>query len=639
MCGIAGVVGSGGRDELQGLLRRLHHRGPDGDGIYEDPDQGVGLVNTRLAIVDLPGGEQPMMSNDGAITLVFNGEIFNAPDLRRELERDGVEFISDHADTEVVLRLYEHRGEAMLKELNGMFAFAIHDRRRRIVLVARDRFGIKPLYFTERGDGVAFASELRALLPLDGVSRELDPTSLFHFVSLRFVPGERSIFRGLKRLSAGHLLRIDLESRTVVVERWHRLEFAPDWSRTRAEWVELLRERLDAAVRRWALSDVPIACSLSGGIDSGAVLALLAQSGRSDLSSYTLGFTGQSTHSLDELPLARAQAERCGSDHHELIVDSNELIEDLPAMVVALDEPYGGGLPSWYVFRFMSRDVKVALTGTGGDELFGNYRRFEPFEGRSAALSRAIGPLATVVGRAGRVPGVGPGRRARLERIEAVRRDAFKANYFDLSYYFTDELKRELLAVAPEEETSGYLEAIFSQSGSRHHRDSVLYLDMATQLADEFLLMTDRFSMAHSLEARVPFLDNELVDLVAAMPPELRTGRAAPKGLLRDAVADLLTPAHLTAPKQGFVFPLATWLRDELRPLAEYLLSDERLIRQGFFRPGIAARFLEPHLNGRTDETERLWPLLMFQLWHLLVIEGDATAATSVDLRALVGAA
>jgi asparagine synthase (glutamine-hydrolysing) len=638
MCGIAGVVGPGGRDELEGLLRRLHHRGPDGDGVYEDREQRVGLVNTRLAILDIEGGEQPMASDDGLVTLVFNGEIFNAPELRRTLEQAGVCFRSDHSDTEVVLRLYEQRGEAMLGELNGMFALAIHDRRRRVVIVARDRFGIKPLYYAERGNGLAFASELRALLPLDGVSRELDPTSLFHFVSLRFVPGERSIFRGTKRLPAGHLLRADLDSHRIDVERWYRLEFEPDHSRSRDEWVELLRERLDAAVRRWALSDVPVACSLSGGIDSSAVLALLASAGGKDIRSYTLGFATRDAHSLDELPLARAQAERWGSEHHELIVDSSELINDLPNMVVALDEPYGGGLPSWYVFEFMSRDVKVALTGTGGDELFGNYRRFEPFEGRLARLARRAGPLAALAGEASRLP-LGARGQAGLSRLGALHADSFAANYFDLAYYFTDEVKRELLAVAPDEETAPYLASIFAESGSRSHRDSVLYLDVSTQLVDEFLLMTDRFSMAHSLEARVPFLDNELVDLVAAMPPEIRTSRDAPKGLLRDAVADLLTPGHLTAPKQGFVFPLGAWLRGELRPLAERLLSDERLQRQGLFRPGLAARFLEPHLAGSADETERLWPLLMFQLWHLLVVEGGATDAGSIDLRELAGAA
>jgi len=251
------------------------------------------------------------------------------------------------------------------------------------------------------------------------------------------------------------------------------------------------------------------------------------------------------------------------------------------------------------------------------------------------------GPLTSLAGAVARmpVPGLSPQRRAALARLGALRRDPFGSNYFDLSYYFTDEVKREILAVTPEEETSAYLEGIFAASGSRSDRDSVLYLDMATQLPDEFLFMTDRFSMAHSLEARVPFLDNELVDLVAAMPPEVRTSRAAPKGLLRDAVADLVTPAHLTAPKQGFVFPLGAWLRGELRPLAERLLSDDHLAQQGLFRPGLAARVLEPHLAGRSDETERLWPLLMFQLWHLLVVQGRADDSSSIDLRDLAGAA
>jgi asparagine synthase (glutamine-hydrolysing) len=264
-------------------------------------------------------------------------------------------------------------------------------------------------------------------------------------------------------------------------------------------------------------------------------------------------------------------------------------------MVWSLDEPYGGGLPSWYVFRFISEDVKVAMTGSGGDELFGNYRRFVPFES---------------------------GRLARL-RSRDVRR-----YHMTPSYYFTDGEKKRLL-LEPGPPTSQLLQRVFDESGSDNARDSVLYLDVSTQLPDEFLHMTDRFSMAHSLEARTPFLDHELVEFVASIPPPLRTSAGDPKGLLRDAVGELLTPAHLAAPKRGFVFPLGRWLRGELRPLAERLLADEHLARQGLFRPGIAARYLQPHLDGRVDESERLWPLLMFQLWHLLYIEEGLTEAPS----------
>jgi asparagine synthase (glutamine-hydrolysing) len=598
MCGIAGIAGPHEDELLARLETALHHRGPDGGGSVRSGD--VSLVARRLAIVDLEGGIQPMESADGSLALVFNGEIYNAPELRARLEAEGARFTTDHSDTEIVLALYERRGEAMLGELNGMFAFAIHDRRRGIVFGARDRLGIKPLYLARPGGGLAFASELRTLLRVPGVGRELDHASVWHYLSLRFVPGERSIFRDIDRVPPGHFFRYDVRRRELQVERWWRLEFDADES-TREEWTSRLREALAAAAERWTMSDVPIACSLSGGLDSSALVALLA--GRhSGLRTYSLGFTSPEDESLNELPLARALAERYGTDHHELVVDAGELLDRLLPMVWALDEPYGGGLPSWWVFQFMAEDVKVGLTGTGGDELFGNYRRFVPFEA---------------------------GRLARL-RGGDVRR-----YHFEPAYYFTDAEKRELL-LDPGPDTSALLQGIYDESGSGNPRDSVLYLDASTQLPDEFLHMTDRFSMAHSLEARTPYLDHELVELVARIPPELRTSADDPKGLLRDAVADLLTPAHLEAPKRGFVFPLARWLRGELRPLAERLLSDEYLAGQGIFRPGVARRLLEPHVEGRSDESERLWPLLMFQLWHLLYIEEALSEAPSFDWQAAV---
>jgi asparagine synthase (glutamine-hydrolysing) len=388
------------------------------------------------------------------------------------------------------------------------------------------------------------------------------------------------------------------------VDRWWRLDFHPDARPSRDEWQDRLRSALRAAVARWTLSDVPIACSLSGGLDSSTVVGLLSESGNGDIRTYSLGFTSEDDRDLDELALARALARRYGTEHHELVVEADELLDDLLQLVWALDEPYGGGLPSWYVFRAMSADVKVGLTGTGGDELFGNYRRFVPFE---------------------------QGRLARM-RGRDVRR-----YYFKPSYYFTDDEKRSLLLVSDTvSDTAELLQARFDESGSSSPRDSVLYLDLSTQLADEFLHMTDRFSMAHSLEARTPFLDHELVELVASIPPDMRTDAADPKGLLRETVADLLTPAHLQAPKRGFVFPLARWLRRELRPLAERLLSDEHLRRQGIFRPGLAARYLRPHLDGRSDESERLWPLLMFQLWHLLYVDEALSEAPSFGWRQAV---
>jgi len=594
VCGIAGVVGAPEAELLERLAEALRHRGPDGGGVALDAEAGVGLVARRLAIVDLAGGEQPMRSADGALTIVFNGEIFNAPELRAELEREGHRFASDHSDTEVVLALYERRGQGFLDVLNGFFAFVVWDGRRRLLFGAVDRFGIKPLYLAEPGGGLAFASELKALLLVPGVRRDLDRDSLFHYLSLRFVPGPRSILAGVRRLAPGSSFSYDVRGRRLEVRTWWRLRFRAVGG---GEWRERVRAQLRESVLRWTLSDVPYAVSLSGGLDSSAVVGLLAESGTSDLRTYSLGSGAD-----DELPLARALAERWGTEHHELVVDADRLLDELLAMVWALDEPYGGGLPSWYVFRLMAEDVKVGLTGTGGDELFGNYRRFVPFE------------------------------RGRLARL---RRRPVRRYHFEPSYYFTDAEQRELLLEPSAEDTAGLLQAVWDESDGRGARDHVLELDVRTQLPDEFLHMTDRFGMAHSLEARTPFLDHELVELVASIPPELRTDADDPKRLLRESVADLLAPEQLGAPKRGFVLPLARWLRGELRPLAERLLSDEHLRRQGLFRPGLADRLLRPHLDGERDESERIWPLLMFQLWQLLYVEEALTEPPTFGWRDL----
>lgn len=594
MCGIAGVVGTPEPGLLERLGGALHHRGPDGGGVALDREAGVGLVARRLAILDLEGGAQPMTSADGTLTIVFNGEIFNAPELRPELEREGHRFASDHSDTEVVLALYERHGEGFLERLNGFFAFVVWDRSRRSLFGAVDRFGIKPLYLAEPAGGLAFASELKTLLLVPGIRRELDAESLFHYLSLRFVLGPRSIVAGVRRLAPGSAFTYDVDGHRLDERRWWRLRFRPDDG---GSWRERLRAQLRESVRRWTLSDVPYAVSLSGGLDSSSIVGLLAEGGARELRTYSLGFGDD-----DELPLARGLAERYGTEHHELVVDADTLLDDLLEMVWALDEPYGGGLPSWYVFRLMAEDVKVGLTGTGGDELFGNYRRFVPFE------------------------------RARLARL---RRRPVRRYHFEPSYYYTDAEKRGLLLDSSADSTAALLQSIWDESAGNGARDRVLELDVRTQLADEFLHMTDRFAMAHSLEARTPFLDHELVELVASIPPEQRTAVDDPKRLLRESVADLLTPAQLGAPKRGFVLPLARWLREELRPLAERLLSDEHLRRQRLFRPGLADRLLRPHLDGERDESERIWPLLMFQLWHLLYVEEALTEAPSFGWRDL----
>jgi len=604
MCGIAGVhdpVGGTGAEAANALLA---HRGPDDAGAYRDG--ALSLAMRRLAILDIAGGRQPMGTADGRFTLVYNGELYNAAELRRELEAKGERFASDHSDTEVLLRLYASEGAACLARLNGMFAVAVYDRAEQTLFLARDHAGIKPLYYFQHGGRFAFASELKALLALPFVPRELERASLCHYMSLMYVPGERTILRHVSRLPAGHCLTYRLAERRAELRRWYRPEFRPDPAPDRHEWRARVRAVLGAAVQRWKISDVPLACSLSGGLDSSSIVGLLAAAGEPP-ETFSVGFTSAGEEPWNELPLARQVAEKWRTRHHEIVLDPQALIDDLPRMVWHLDEPYGGGLPSWLVFKAMSAGVKVGLTGTGGDELFGNYGKWRELEGWPLARASVAG-------------------------------ERFTREYFERYYYLPDATKARLVLQGEPgaaASTGAMLHAIFAQADAPTVRDRVAALDVATQLPEEFLMMTDRFSMAHSLEARTPFLDRELMELAWTIPAAQRSARRDLKGLLREAVADLLPPEVLRAGKRGFVIPLKLWLRERLRPLAERLLAPDRLAHQELFRPEFHERYVRPHLEGRADHTSLVWAALMFQLWHHVFMESREGAVPAYPLSAL----
>lgn len=593
MCGIAGIHGAQDDGWIGAMNERQHHRGPDDGGVFRDRTAALSLAMRRLAIIDLAGGLQPMSTADERYTLVYNGEIYNARELRTELEAAGERFATDHSDTEVLLRLLVRQGEAALPKLNGMFAFCLYDRARGTLFAARDRFGIKPFHYVAAGGRFAFASELKSLLTLPFVSSTLDRQSLFHYMSLMYVPGTDTILEGIKRLGPGEALTYRLADHALKTVRWWQPSIRPSLGTEAAEWPERLRGVFREAVKRWTLADVPVACSLSGGLDSSAIVGALAESGI-PVRTVSLGFTGAGEAAWNELPLARAVAKHWGTEHREIILDPADLLDDLIAMVWHLDEPYGGGLPSWTVFKLMAKEVKVGLTGTGGDELFGNYGKWRPLEGRFAGLLRP-------------------------REIDAAR---FETDFFERFYYLSDADKRSRV-VASSQHSTATASLLYERYSAAHGsiRDRVAITDIETQLAEEFLMMTDRFSMAHSLEARTPFLDNEFAALALSVPAALRTKRGDLKGLLRRTVAPLVPEAIRDAPKRGFVIPLKLWLRDRLRPLAERLLEPGRLAKQGIFRPEFHAAFVRPHLDGRADHTNRVWAALMFQLWHLIHLE------------------
>lgn len=608
MCGIVGILGRQEPDWIFRMNDSIWHRGPDGEGVFQEID--ISLAMRRLAIIDFDGGNQPMVSQDGRYVLVYNGEIYNAGELRKVLEQDGVTFISDHSDTEVLLHLLVRYGANALTAINGMFAFAFYDRHERALLCARDRMGIKPFFYALACGRLAIASELKALLELPFLEREPDLGSLFHYFSLMYVPGERTSISSVSRLPPGSWLRYRVDTGHVETGRWWNPKFPEAVQGSRALVVDTVRSAISDAVARWSIADVPIGCLLSGGLDSSAIVSLLANKGHV-VKTFTVGFDGPGEASWDELGLARQVAKKWGTEHHEIILSPASLLDDLVDMVWSLDEPYGGGLPSWAVFKAMGQEVKVAMTGTGGDELFGNYQKYVPLEGRLRS----------------RFPGLGRRR---------VDEERFRRAFFERFYYASDAQKRETMLSErfnDASDTSELLWTIFSGPTDMCLRDRVVQLDLATQLPEEFLMMTDRFSMAHSVEARTPLLDHQLAETVYAITASRRLDARQYKPLLREAVADLLPPQLMTAPKRGFVIPLSLWLRQTLRPLVERLLSPSRLREQGLIRPDFLERYARPHFEGKSDYTTLLWGMLMFQLWWELFIARRSRAELASWVR------
>ncbi|MDX2226061.1 MAG: asparagine synthase (glutamine-hydrolyzing) [Verrucomicrobiae bacterium] len=598
MCGIVGITFPGHLHRLSRMNEAIIHRGPDGFGEHHDP-LGVAMGMRRLSIIDLEGGGQPMSNEDDSVWIVFNGEIYNAPDLRPGLLAKGHRFKTAHSDTEVLLHLYEECGESMLDDLNGMFAFVILDRKKRRLFGARDRMGIKPLHYCLQPDGLAFASEIKSLLTLPMVGRGINHEALGHFLSLQFIPAPMTIYRDVQKLPAGHFMTYDLDNRSLKVSRyWHLPVNGPKQELSEGEWESLLTVKMREAVKRWTLSDVPLAVSLSGGLDSSVLMSILAELGLGRVHTYSLGF-GAAAGDLDELPLAREVARHFGSTHTEIILNEEAVLDELDTMFRHLDEPYAGGLPSWFVYQRVGRHQKVCLTGTGGDELFGNYGKYLPF---------LRGPLYRLLWSA---------RQAWRWKTPSDILGLCRHPHGHLYHRFFSDAVRDSLLVSPGRiSTEALIENVWRASGASCPHDAVAAVDFQLQLPEEFLFVTDRFSMAHSVEARVPFLDHELVETVFRMPGKLRTGGIHPKEFFRKMVSPRLPESLRQAPKRGFVLPMRAWTRGRLKPLITELLGPESLRDQGIFSSRVWKTITLPHLRGQRDHTNQVWTLFLFALWH-----------------------
>jgi len=635
MCGIVGYTGLKDRGYLSLMNARQSHRGPDESGEYWDLELSVGLAMSRLSILDISGGHQPMVTEDGNFVIVFNGEIFNASEIRKSLLIKGVKFSTDHSDTEVILKGYQHIGCEIVKQLNGMFAFVIYDKRNKTLFGARDPFGIKPLYYRKFTGGIAWASELKSFFCLPIFSRDLDSLAIQQYLGLQYIPQERSIYQCVKKVLPGFQFTYKLEEDSFKLEPYYHLPLNKEFEDLkRSEWIEVIREEFIPAVERWSISDVPIACSLSGGVDSAAIVASLCRNGNT-VKTYTLGFDSKDGHSINELDDARQIAQLYGTEHHEIIVDADLLIDDLDKMIYHLDEPYGGGLPSWFVYKEIAKDVKVAMTGTGGDELFSNYNKFRKLE-RRKNFNRAL-TIAT------KYPAIAQTNYYISRTINYLRSllhpELFNESVNILSQNTLSDLPHfwlhpfgmtyptafgggfnDRLSPDSNEFSEGrkILEKTFIRHDDLNLRDRCVAVDFINQLPCEFLYMTDRFSMAHSLEVRTPFLDKKFVESVLKIPPNLRFSPMKIKSIFKDAFIDFFPPGFTDLPKKGFVIPMAKWLRGPLKATAEGLFNDPDLRSDGNIAADFSEKFYKPFLEGEDRLTQIIWTVFMFRKWQIL---------------------
>jgi asparagine synthase (glutamine-hydrolysing) len=616
MCGVCGLLALDGagpvdRDALGAMNAELIHRGPDSAGaITEGP---VGLAARRLAIIDLEHGDQPIRTPDGRITVVQNGEIYNHEALHAELEAAGHR-LRTRSDTEVLAYAYLEWGTGFVQRLRGMFAIALWDAAERRLVLARDRFGIKPLFHTEAGGALAFASELKALRLAPGFDETVDPEAVEAFLAFNSIPAPLTIFKAARKLPPGHVL---VHQRGATrIERFARPAPVPahDVRREDADTLAAeLREALRDSVRAHLVSDVPVGVLLSGGVDSSVLCALAAQESDERVQTFSIGFQERT---FNELDLARSVAERYRTDHHELVV-SPDAAELLPEIAAAFDEPLGdsSALPTFLVCRLAAQHVKVALSGEGGDELFGGYETYVADLVSARGIGRAARIASPLVER---LPS--SSRRVSLEyRAKRFVRAAHLPpleRHHGWKEIFAPDVRAELLR----EDRNGadpldVYRRRYAETAGAEPLARLQDVDLGIYLVDDLLVKTDRMSMAHSLEARVPYLDTEVARLAMALPTAAKVRGWAKKRLLRRAAAPLVPRAIVTGRKKGFSIPAAAWLRGPLEPFAREVLAPARVGDQGLLDPAAVTAVLDRHVAGEEDLSRQLWGLLSLSLW------------------------
>jgi len=635
VCGIVGIANTEFRPPDESVLRSMCdaivHRGPDDEGYYvsraAETGSGsrvhgtasIGLGMRRLSIIDLSTGKQPIHNEDKTVWVVLNGEIYNYPELRKELEAKGHRFYTQ-SDTEAIVHAYEEYGDDVPKHLRGMFAFALWDEKQQRLLLARDRVGKKPLLYSIIGRELVFASEFQAILRHPDVSRDVNLEAISHYLSFMCVPAPITAFAGVRKLEPGHILI--WQNGEVEIRRYWSLDFRGKIDITEREAGERAIDLLRDAVRVRLMSDVPLGAFLSGGIDSSAVVALMSELSSERVKTFSIGFEEQE---FNEIGHARRVAERFGTDHHEFIVRPNA-VEVLPTLVRHYGEPYAdsSAIPTYYLAKMTRQHVTVALNGDGGDECFAGYERYAAMRiaeryHRLPRLLReqVVEPAIAAIPEAGSTRS----RLGKARRFLDVMGRPVGERYLRWTSAISEELKAELcttefLARTSAAKAIGYVQPWFEGNGEIDIVDRALMADTSHYLPNDLLVKVDIASMAVSLEARSPFLDHHVMEFAASLPARYKLRGLTTKYLLKNALKGLLPSENLTRSKMGFGVPIGQWFRGELKSfLAETVLS-ERALGRGYFKRGAINHLVEEHTDGRRDYAHQLWTLLMLELWH-----------------------
>ncbi len=631
MCGIVGIVAAPGGPPPDPAVGRamnavIVHRGPDSEGVFHDDQALIGM--RRLAIIDLEGGHQPVHNEDGTIQLVCNGEIYNFRELRAELEAAGHKFHT-HSDVEVIVHGYEQWGEAVFARLDGMFGAALWDSKQKLLLLARDRFGEKPLFYCDEGHRLSFASELKSIVQVPGLPIAVDPAAVRSYVCFGYVPVPGSIFKGVRKLPPAHYLK--WKDGRATEHRYYKVGFGPKLRLDEVEAEQELVRLLDQAVESRLVADVPFGAFLSGGLDSSVVVALMSRHLTQPVRTFSIGFREAE---FNELSDARRVAKHLGTNHHELVVEPNA-VELLHELVWYLDEPFAdaSAVPTYLVAKLAREQVKMVLTGDGGDEGFGGYDRYLRF-----LKLEKLGPLKPAAAAFARMSGgMVPGSRGyRLRNIGERLRQRFPDNYLSGVALTRADVAHDLLgdAVRPgaDGRRVGHYDGLNAASNGARGLDTLdrcVAIDFASYLPDDVLVKLDRMAMANSLEGRAPLLDYRVIDFATRLPTELRVRAGRGKHLLRKAASRWLPPDVLRKPKQGFGIPLGAWFRGPLKDVAADVIASKAFRERGLMDAGAAQKILDGHLAGAADHGEILWLTVSLELWARRFLDARPAPASA----------